>query len=58
MTSLSTIRTSLVLAGATCFAALAVLVAGTPGAQGSGDRDCGLARWSHVLTGHWGGGCR
>jgi hypothetical protein len=58
MTSPSTIRTSLALAGATGFAALAVLAAATPGAQVSADRDCGLARWSHILTGHWGGGCR
>ena len=58
MTRQSRIPASLAVAGATCFAALAVLAPGAPGAEASGRADCDLPAWTHVLTGHWGGGCR
>ena len=55
----STIRTWLAVAAVTSLAALAVLVPGAPAAAGATETgDCRLPAWTHVLTGHWGGGCR
>ena len=54
----STIRASLAVAAVACLAALAVLVPAAPAAPAAGERgDCRLPAWTHVLTGHWGGGC-
>jgi hypothetical protein len=56
----SRIPTSLVVAAAACFAALAVLVPGAPGASSPSDSGtCSLPAWIDLVTGHWGGdGCR
>jgi hypothetical protein len=52
----SRIRASLTVATATCFAALAVLVPGAPGAPAASDPgECRLPAWIHAWTGHWGG---
>lgn len=54
-----TIRVWLAVAGVTCLSALAVLAPAAPAASPAGERgDCRLPAWTHVLTGHWGGGCR
>ena len=55
----STIRASLAVAAVACLAALVFLVPAAPAAPDA-DRpgDCRLPAWTHVLTGHWGGGCR
>jgi hypothetical protein len=53
------IRVWLAVAGVTCLSALALLSPPAPAASAAGERgDCRLPAWTHVLTGHWGGGCR
>jgi hypothetical protein len=47
---------SLAVAAVICLSVLAVLVPGAPASNDPGD--CRLPAWTHVLTGHWGGGCR
>ena len=47
------------LAVVTCLTALGLIIPGAPAASNaSTSRDCHLSDWTHVLTGHWGGGCR
>jgi hypothetical protein len=47
------------LAIVTCLTALAVVSPGAPAtSNASTSADCHLPGWTHVLTGHWGGGCR
>jgi hypothetical protein len=51
----SRLPAALAVAAATCFATLALLVPGAPGAQAASDPgDCRLPTWIHGLTGHWG----